>query len=94
LLASFRVPRAASRAEFYLKDSEIPELDSSILGQSLDQFRKQLLNDLFDLLLGQAQLIRDRSNDFFLGHKTVVWEANGTRKTDYSNARKCMRRKH
>src|SRR5438093_3376348 len=54
-----RIARLASLATLHFKDAEIPQLDTSLRQQGLNDCVEGLLHDLLGLELGQTERFRD-----------------------------------
>jgi hypothetical protein len=57
-----------------LKYAEIPQLNSMVFHQSLDDGIERLLDDLFRLELGEPDLLGDRFNNLFFCHLQFPYE--------------------
>jgi hypothetical protein len=71
-LARPRVACFTRRPLFDFKDTEVAEFDAPLLAQRLDDSIERLLDDLFRLQLGEADLVRNRFDDLFLGHDSTL----------------------
>lgn len=72
--AGTRVTSFACSPLFDLEYAEIPQLNSLILDQSVDNCVERLLDDLFGLELGKTDLFGNGLYDFFFRHDEVPYE--------------------
>lgn len=72
LFARFGIPRGSSSSRFHLKDTKIPQFNSPLTDQRINDRIKRPLHDVFGLLLGQSEFLGDDSYDFFLRHPDLL----------------------
>lgn len=64
------VPRSARFAQFNLKHPEVPQLDSPLGDEGVDNRVERQLDDFFCFELRQMRLLGDLFNNFFLRHRS------------------------
>lgn len=67
-----RIARPACSPRFDLKDTKVPKLDPTLANECLDDRIKGPLDNLLGLLLREAYLVRNRTDDVFLSHSRLL----------------------
>jgi hypothetical protein len=56
---------------FHFEYTEVAELNPPIFGQGFDNRFEEFLDNTLNLLLGQAEQVGDRFDNFFFGHGAI-----------------------